>query len=473
MSASSQATNKFSGSVAGTMKSLFSSSARTFFILEHKSQSQRYPIGKTEHFISDYVELGRGSHFAVGFGNDCPTVSRPHAAIIRQGKGWILRPISRSNVTLVNNQVITTDTALKNGDLLQLSANGPKMVFLAAANNTIDTLNFGQRFNALNREVLKPFKIVIAVLCLFMFGGAATVVWLVGKNTDQERRLANSENQSARLVAKLDSLSKVPPPKPPPHPPSPPPPPAVEPLFSGIYYIQSVTVMVNGEEKGSLHLAGTGFLLNDGRLVKARHVVLPWIYSPTRSEYFKVLNALYTQQPAQVVHHLVAVNALDPNKVIHFSSAQMQLDNSKDEVRQLEVEGAPHKIQFAPGLAGPDWATFDTGVKGQGLRSGAKAACGLTVASKVFALGYPGGAVAKMADLQKPIYGPLTISRPKCHEGAIWITDRNIEPGFSGGPVLRLNPQNQYEVVGIVSGGQAATQGLLTPLSHINRAPTD
>ncbi len=104
-----KSTEKFTKSVTGSLKSLVGSKGRTFFILEHKTSSKKFRIGQSTEYLGDYVELGRGNSFTVNYGDDCPTVSRPHAAIVREGNGWVLRSLSKSNPTLVNRRPLQKD----------------------------------------------------------------------------------------------------------------------------------------------------------------------------------------------------------------------------------------------------------------------------------------------------------------------------------------------------------------------------
>src|SRR5882757_10035042 len=121
---------KFAKSFGGSLRSLTGGKGRKYFVLEQLTSSEKHRAGESTEFIGDYVELGRGSGFAVSFGEDCRTVSRPHAAIVRRGDGWVLKPLSQNNPTLLNKMPIRDEAPLRNGDELQLSYEGPKILFL-------------------------------------------------------------------------------------------------------------------------------------------------------------------------------------------------------------------------------------------------------------------------------------------------------------------------------------------------------
>jgi pSer/pThr/pTyr-binding forkhead associated (FHA) protein len=87
--------------------------------LEFKTEIEKHKVGETKQFIGDYIELGRGNSYAVNFGEDCKTVSRPHASITRKGTGWVIKHLSVTNPTFVNNKRITEEWHLSNGDEIQ------------------------------------------------------------------------------------------------------------------------------------------------------------------------------------------------------------------------------------------------------------------------------------------------------------------------------------------------------------------
>jgi hypothetical protein len=484
----SQPTSKFAGSVGGTIKSMLGDKSRTYFTLEHKTQTEKYKVGTTEEFIGDYVELGRGNRYAVSFGEDCSTVSRPHAVIVRQGEGWMLRSLSHSNPTLLNNRPIQGDTFLGNGDQIQLSHKGPKMIFLATSSQKIGTLGLTARFSAMRREVLRPYKAVLAALSLLLIASFGLTLYYDKKHSeadiiqagqigkldvsisDLNKKLVRNdsiENASkakiAGLMQEIGDLKKTVKNQGN----SLPPPPEVLTLIKGLYYIMTESLEINGK-KIDLGVSGTGFLLNDGRFVTARHVAMPWLYGIDGSDKLMLaLNNHYANDHESVVHNFVAINAHDPSKVLRFSTNKgSKLNENEDHVGPFDIEGTTITLQI--GTHTQDWIVFQTTQQGSGLQSGAASACSMNPATQLFALGYPQKSVSKKEDIAKPTYAPLTVGRAGCHEGLLWITDRNIEQGNSGGPVFRITGKNTYEVVGIVSAGIANTQGILVPISSIN-----
>jgi hypothetical protein len=482
----SQPTSKFAGSVGGTVKSMLGGASRSYFILEHKTQTSKYKIGKSEEFIGDYVELGRGSKYAVSFGEDCSTVSRPHAAIVRQGEGWVLRPLSRNNPTLLNNRAIQSDTPLGNGDQIQLSHEGPKMIFLATSGLKVGTLGLTARFNAMRREALRPYRTALwslAVLLVAVIGLAGYEIICIVDRLDKvnkqlkeaEERLAfnaesnnkamealkekmkeDSTRQSDKVRRLQDEIKNQPPRQPDPEP-------NLAKLHPSVFYIQTDRIEVNGKvlndkEGNSVRISGSGFLLEDGRFVTARHVAQPWLFNPQESESMLLANYLSTNEDAEVIHYFKIVN--ENKQVYALSSKDISINDSDDEINDFQdAKGNPFKIRF--GSLSQDWASIQTNLK-EGLKSGADQACSLKAATPLHVLGHPLGVGAGKA----PVYSEVKVGRDGCQEGLIWITSQNIDSGNSGGPVFHRTSQG-FSVVGVVSAKYGSSQGVFVPLSKV------
>ena len=82
--------NTFSGSVGAGMGSLFNPGGRKYYILEHKVSSRYHKAGESQEIIVDNIEIGRDAHCQVRFDESFKTVSRHHAAIVRDGDNWKL-----------------------------------------------------------------------------------------------------------------------------------------------------------------------------------------------------------------------------------------------------------------------------------------------------------------------------------------------------------------------------------------------
>ena len=78
------------GSVGAGMGAIFNASGRSYYILEHKTESKYHHAGESQKIIVDQIELGRDSSCQVRFDESFETVSRRHAAIVKEGNDYKL-----------------------------------------------------------------------------------------------------------------------------------------------------------------------------------------------------------------------------------------------------------------------------------------------------------------------------------------------------------------------------------------------
>ena len=98
-----------SGSLGAGMSSVFNPGGRKYYILEHKVSSRYHRAGEAQEIIVDQIELGRDSRCQVRFDDSFSTVSRRHAAIVRDGDNWKLVQISKTNTTFLNGHPVQTE----------------------------------------------------------------------------------------------------------------------------------------------------------------------------------------------------------------------------------------------------------------------------------------------------------------------------------------------------------------------------
>ena len=120
----------FSGSVGAGVGALMGGSHRQYYILEYRSSSKYHHTGETQKIIVDQVELGRDPRCQIRFDDSFTSVSRRHAAIVRDGSAWKLVHLSKTNPTLLNGRPVADEWYLQNGDEIQLSSNGPRLGFI-------------------------------------------------------------------------------------------------------------------------------------------------------------------------------------------------------------------------------------------------------------------------------------------------------------------------------------------------------
>ena len=103
-------------------------SKKQSFLLEHKTGSKYHYAGELQEIIADQVEIGRDANCQVRFDENFETVSRHHAAIVRDGNHWKLVPLSQTNPTFLNGEIVQKEWYLQDGDEIQCAVNGPKLV---------------------------------------------------------------------------------------------------------------------------------------------------------------------------------------------------------------------------------------------------------------------------------------------------------------------------------------------------------
>ena len=168
----------FSGSVGSGVKSIFGSSEKTYYILEHRIGSKYHHAGEQQEIIIDQVEIGRDAKCQVRFDEIFETVSRRHAAVIRENNQLKLIPLSKTNPTLLNGKQMQTEWFLQNGDEIQCAVNGPKLIviFPHGKNAMTSSINIFRRLYLFGKQVFLPYKrklivLMCIILILILVGG--------------------------------------------------------------------------------------------------------------------------------------------------------------------------------------------------------------------------------------------------------------------------------------------------------------
>lgn len=502
--------NTFAGSIGAGMGSIFNPGGRRYYILEHKVSSKYHRQGEAQEIIVDTIELGRDAHCAVRFDDNFPTVSRKHASIVKDGDNWKLVQLSKTNTTFLNGRPIKTEWYLQNGDEIQLSVNGPKLGFIIPSGNksTIGSIGLTKRLSLFRQQAMRPYKNAIAALCTLLIlaiGGFGTWGFLEHKarikdsleakavadslslnllkadSTIQVNRaytdslllvaeqnnknLANGQIRLNSALSQMKSISGFADDK------------VLQTALSSVYYIrvekvevtspngETVTITRGSKEATDLFWSGTGFMLDDGRFITARHVVdgLKFINS-IREINLLALNALETRGG----NVKFIFGAYSSNHSFSFSNKDFICDRSGDEVKSFEMDldqdGENEVCNITLASAGRvDWACMHTSYKGV-LHANAEASKTLKRQTKLIVLGYPKGYVT---DDIKAIQGSCMVGADGLDGGCILITERNFEHGNSGGPVIRVLPNGKLEVIGIISSGYGDTVGFIVPIANV------
>lgn len=189
------------------MASVFNASGRQYYILEHKTESLYHHAGESQKIIVDQIELGRDSACQVRFDESFETVSRRHAAIVKDGDGWKLITLSQTNPTLVNGQVVQGEWKLNSGDEIRLSSKGPLMGFIVpqGKQSMVSSIGMTERLNLFRQQALRPYKTalwVLAIILVVAVGGLIT--WNVVQSNKFNEELQNKQVQILEVQEALN-----------------------------------------------------------------------------------------------------------------------------------------------------------------------------------------------------------------------------------------------------------------------------
>lgn len=488
------------GSVGSGMKSVFNSKGRRFYILEHKVSSKHHKAGESQRIIVDEIEIGRDPRCQVRFDDQFPTVSRRHAAIVRDGDNWKLIHLSKTNPTYLNGHKVDKEWYLQNGDEIQLSTNGPKLGFIAPAGDKglVKTIGMTARLNLFRQQALRPYKTAVAILGIFLLLGCGVGAFflheLYEKNKAQAELIASNEKRHSEALASRDSMltaatkdrerlntelhnlrgqvGKVrnaqrniavssgainng----------------AISACLPNVFFLYptSIDVTLPDGTSGSIDCnretvswSGTGFLLDNGTFVTARHVIEPWSYwfnggQPDESlfDLNQVMN-----NGGKVRAHFEAISS--SGKHLRLTSDQFAMNKSGDR-KQRNDEGLVISLAVADNN---DYAYARTGQSG-GLPFDRQASTSLDRGTKLFTLGFPFGIGANSPSSINPVSSSSTVGLDGLDHGVIMTSEATFESGCSGGPALIMDKNGKYTVVGIISATAGRNTGFIVPISVI------
>ena len=491
----------FAGSMGAGMGSIINGKGKSYYVLEHKVSSKYHHAGEAQEIIVDQIELGRDSTCAVRFDESFTTVSRRHAAIVRDGQNWKLVQLSQTNTTFLNGKPIKNEWYLQNGDEIQLSVNGPKLGFIVPSGNkaTVGSIGLSRRLSLFRQQALRPYKTamwVLAVLLILVIGGGTWLgISLNDKNMklveqmdirEQERQIAEEKHRQeldsaqlrtkeletqitkmqkdyANLKKSLSELKDTPSLT------------SESPRVSSatsnktiaaceanVYFvlIKKIQISFDGETRTIENVgSGTGFLLDDGRLITARHVVEPWMFpADEKDERALVMNAV-AHNGGSVTCYLEAYSPT--GSVLKFTSKQAIINRSSD--RRVTNDGVTFVF---PENGDLDWAYFKTNQR-NGLAYNNNLSNNLPVQAKLTILGYPMGIGVNSSSDIHPIYSEAVVAREGLEQGYILTTATTFEKGNSGGPVFATSIDGELIVVGVVSAGAGRSTGFVVPISSV------
>ena len=190
-----------SGSVGAGVKSVLGSNGRTYYVLVHKVTSKYHKAGESQPIIVDQIEIGRGSQCQVRFDDSFTTVSRRHAAIVRDGDNWKLVQLSTTNSTYLNGHHVHKEWYLQNGDEIQLSTNGPKLGFIIPEGDKgkVSSIGLTARLNLFRKQALRPYKTALTILGCVLLLALGGLVWSLIRNYQTDKKLVAAVERSDSL----------------------------------------------------------------------------------------------------------------------------------------------------------------------------------------------------------------------------------------------------------------------------------
>lgn len=502
-------------SVGAGMQSVFGKGGRTYYVLRHLSNSSLHRAGEEQPIIIDYVEIGRDPKCQVRFDESQSTVSRRHAAIMKEGNNWVLRNLSVKNPTLINGRPVNKQWFLNPGDQIQLSMEGPKIGFVMPSNPSVNSIPLTQRLNLFRKQALLPYKralMGLAVLFLLTISGLSA--WLYRVNEDNltlnsklvvavqdakrvegdvdslraehirvvqesaklksemkrlQGRVSSSKKEMSAKFKEMQDMQKK----------------QMDlarasgvvsseevaasfrPFYKDVYYIRAtrLVAIMDGETEtiDNYPLSGTGFLLSDGSFITARHIVEPWLYfdanEPDPLEL--VLNILINNGGEVYIEFEAYAQG---GNTLTFSSKNFKRNNSRDESRTITNPESkkPVLVTHASFDDGMDWAVYRIGRTGS-ITTDTKISRSLPNGAELFILGFPFG--MGTSQTIEPIQSSVKTASSNLENNVIVVNGSGIEPGNSGGPAFYF-VDGQYKAVGVVSA-KASSYGFLVPIGNI------
>lgn len=496
----------FAGSIGAGMKSVFAGKGRRYYELVHKTRSKYHQEGAVQKIIIDNIEIGRDPKCQVRFDESFTTVSRRHAAIVKEGEGWKLVQLSKTNSTYLNGNKVSDSWYLQSGDEIQLSTGGPKMGFVVPQGDAglVKSIGLTNRLSLFRQQALRPYKTALWCLLGVLIAACAVGGWLLckqgQKNKELQETIALFEKQSQEYEettkARMDSLSRVnvdmekqikglrsrikssqsgqvsaKPAKIESNPgesntPAPKNFSSVEQCFPYIYFITTSGFEITQPDGTTLQFtpaeagfgwSGTGFLLNDGRFVTARHVIEAWQFPGNDEDLFQ-LNLIVNNGGTVKCYF----NCYSPSGA-HFSccSSDFRFNRSQDHVSSTE-----NGYKYSLGSFVTDYAYAKPGLSG-GLVFDDVKCDHLKVKTELTILGYPQNMGVNSVNDITPIYSNSTVGVEGLQGGQILTTNRNIDHGNSGGPVFYTDDSGNLVVVGLVSSGIGEMIGCIVPMSKV------
>ncbi len=434
--------------------------------------TKHHKRGESKNIVVPYIVLGRDPSCHVQFGDEFPTVSRQHASIQSDERGFtIIHNPQATNPTYVDGRPIIGSHKLESGDEIQLSQDGPKIRFVMDKSAQTSTIGFTRRMSMAIGQSLRPYKTALYFALVLLIAVIGYSVWStnrIGQLSEEvvaidSLQSVSMEEEQLKREAELTF------------------PAALKALEDNIYYIQVIDIKLNRRDpynylepnestfKLALSWSGTGFLTSDGKFITARHVIEHWNYPPEDCSFESVINNFINDGGKVTVTFRATSSS---NHTFTFTNEDLKSDKSSDEFTEVECNFSQRK-SFKLGLNMPktnstDWAYFELNIKPSTLKYERELSKSLTKGETLFVLGYPLG-LHLQSDFSKdslePVFSRVTVGQTGIKNGLVNVSENSLIGGHSGAPVFARRGE-EYIVVGIVSSSSDKI-GQIVPIANI------
>lgn len=474
------------GSVGSGVTAVFNASDRKYYILEHKTNSAYHRAGDSQKIIVDQIEMGRDANCQVRFDETFETVSRKHAAIVKDGENWKLIPLSQTNPTFVNGQPVTGEWHLNSGDEIRLSANGPIMGFIVPQGKAAlaSSIAFTERMSLFRKQALRPYKFAIAIIVVALIGAiAGLVLWSNDKDKSASAEIAALKEaemlrlKDAQAQAEAEKVYFA----------------ELENCNNAVYYVRMQDVVVYGQDDQMIcrfntedMVGGTGFMLSDGRFVTAHRVVEPWFYY--QREIGNLNGVTWTFNDIQALANggckvVATFTAYSPaGASFQFRNSEMVMTRPDMQIESVSYRTKKNSTVFAiigkttvalnyyNNSRNTDWAFMmkkDQFQNCKGLLFDNSKSLEPVVQEEVKIMGYPNmtGNVDPRT-IQPTVFTNNVNVTGLNKDGLIELASNRYQPGVSGGPVL-IKKDGLWTVVGILCETDRVDRDIVLPIDFV------
>ena len=476
--------NRATQSLTAGMKILGGANIPTY-TLEYLTPTAKHKLGSYETIVVPYVELGRDKKCGVEFGDDTPTVSRRHCAIERKGQETFIINLSQSNPTLVNGRPVNEKYFLNNGDEIQLSVEGPKLRFNTTKSGTAK-MGFTNKMNLVMKQAIEPYKtaaVAALITILVLAGGGTFAIMQMNKEIEKQEQItanqadelaqlnkeneelvasleknkvelaeklakerAESQKRNKQLAVAMEELTKK----------------NEELMSSNKNYVELIDPLkkytlaifstkikvefsgqVVAEETYDPNCMCTGFLLEDGTFVTARHCIDAML---AESEL-----ANFCESSGGSATYYYMAQSFDGSIKFDFTNKDMKAAYTQDTFSRVPYQGIDGSYRWPNYSNGADWAHMQTSYS-EGIKFNKQQSLSMAAGTELFVLGYSYGTQYRKSGNLEPYFSTAKVTQSGLEEGTIRVTEAGWDGGNSGGPVFMVGDDGDPLVIGLVTG---------------------